>query len=413
MTNNAVPSTRRHRSRQQLLEVIRRENGATRADLCRLTGLSRSAVATAVQDLLDERLVEEDVLSPGGQGAGRGRPSALLVPVQGSGHVIGIDFGHTHVSVALADLSGMVIAEQRSEVDVDTHARSALDVAAGVATRLLNRARVSPSDVRCVAAGIPAPIDAATKAIRSTTIMSDWVGLSPEKELAELLGCRDVIANDADKGAQGELRFGAARGMRDLIYVKLSDGLGASLVLNGSPYGGASGLAGEIGHTQVSGVAGPWCRCGNRGCLETLVSASFVHDLLRDHPMTAADGAFPLRDAADHPAIARFVTEAGRTLGRALADVCNWLNPSGIVLGGELGTAGAPLVDGVRESIQRYSQPSTAEGVHVKSTALGLRSELMGAVAVAIHEAGYHVGAVGAAGAGEHVHGQSLRVVQG
>ncbi|MBB2986497.1 ROK family protein [Terracoccus luteus] len=117
------------------------------------------------------------------------------------------------MSVALADLSGMVIAEQRSEVDVDTHARSALDVAAGVATRLLNRARVSPSDVRCVAAGIPAPIDAATRAIRSTTIMSDWVGLSPEKEPAELLGCRVVIANDADMGAQGELRFGAARGV--------------------------------------------------------------------------------------------------------------------------------------------------------------------------------------------------------
>ncbi|WP_311733226.1 ROK family protein [Terracoccus luteus] len=148
--------------------------------------------------------------------------------------------------------------------------------------------------------------------------------------------------------------------------VKLSDGLGASLVLNGSPYGGASGLAGEIGHTQVSGDAGPWCRCGNRGCHETLVSASFVHDLLRDHPMSVQDGAFPLRDAADHPAIARFVTEAGRTLGRALADVCNRLNPSGIVLGGQLGTADAPLVDGVREAIQRYSQPSTAEGVHVK-----------------------------------------------
>jgi predicted NBD/HSP70 family sugar kinase len=181
-------------------------------------------------------------------------------------------------------------------------------------------------------------------------------------------------------------------------------------VLNGSPYGGASGLAGEIGHTQVSGDAGPWCRCGNRGCHETLVSASFVHDLLRDHPMSVQDGAFPLRDAADHPAIARFVTEAGRTLGRALADVCNRLNPSGIVLGGQLGTADAPLVDGVRKAIQRYSQPSTAEGVHVKSTTLGLRSELMGAVAVAILEAGYHAGAVGA---GEHVHGQSLRVVQG
>lgn len=390
--------------------MIRRENGATRADLCRLTGLSRSAVATAVQDLLDEHLVQEDVLDPGGPGAGRGRPSALLVPVQGSGHVIGIDFGHTHVSVALADCSGVVISEQRTKVDVDSQARAALDVAAGVATRLITAAHVTHSDVKCVAAGIPAPIDANTKQIRSTTIMSDWVGLHPEKELTDLLGWRVVIANDADMGAQGELRFGAARGMRDLIYIKLSDGLGASLVLDGSPYGGSSGLAGEIGHTQMSGIQGPWCRCGNRGCLETLVSASFVHDLMRESPLSGGDSVFPLRGAADHPAVARFVTEAGRTLGRALADVCNWLNPSGIILGGELGTAGAPLVDGVRESIVRYAQPSTAEAVHVKSASLGLRSEVLGAVAVAIHEAGYHVGSV-STGASEQAPGKALRVV--
>lgn len=365
-------------------------------------------MATAVQDLLDEQLVQEDVLEPGGPGAGRGRPSALVVPVQGSGHVIGIDFGHTHVTVALADRSGTVIAEQRTQIDVDTHARAALDIAAGVATRLITVAHVPHSDVRCVAAGIPAPIDSANKAIRSATIMSGWVGLSPEQELSDLLGWRVVIANDADMGAQGELRFGAAKGMRDLIYVKLSDGLGASLVFNGSPYGGSTGLAGEIGHTQVSGVEGPWCRCGNRGCLETLVSASFVHDLLRDSHLPAGDSAFPLREAVNHPAVSRFITESGRTLGRALADACNWLNPSGIILGGELGTAGAPLVDGVRESIVRYAQPSTADAVQIRSASLGLRSEVLGAVAVAIRQAGYHSDAVAG---GPHAQGQALHVV--
>lgn len=87
-----------------------------------------------------------------------------------------------------------------------------------------------------------------------------------------------------------------------------------------------------------------------------------------------------------------------------------WLNPSGIILGGELGTAGAPLVDGVRESIVRYAQPSTAEAVHVKSAWLGLRSEVLGAVAVAVHEAGYHVGSV-STGASEQAPGKALRVV--
>ena len=97
----------------------------------------------------------------------------------------------------------------------------------------------------------------------------------------------------------------------------------------------------------------------------------------------------PLRDAAEHPAIARFVAETGRTVGRVLADLCNWLNPRGIILGGELSTVGSPLADGVRESIRRYAQPSSAAAVEVRTAELGLRSELMGAVAVACREAGY------------------------
>jgi predicted NBD/HSP70 family sugar kinase len=88
------------------------------------------------------------------------------------------------------------------------------------------------------------------------------------------------------------------------------------------------------------------------------------------------------------PVAARVITGAGRTLGRVLADLCNALNPEAIILGGELGTAGAPLVLGVRESIDRYAQPAAAQDVGVRCAQLGLRSELMGAVATAIqHQA--------------------------
>lgn len=348
--------------------------------------MSRSAIAEAVLDLITEGLVVEDILEPGGKGAGRGRPSALLVLAPMAGHVVGIDFGHDHVAVAVADSTGRVLAEQRSTVNVDTQARAALDVASGTASRLIGQLGLMHSDVRCVAAGIPAPLDIRTGAIRSNSIMSGWAGLNPAAELSSLLGWRVVTANDADMGAQGELRFGAARGMRDFIYVKLSEGLGASLVLNGAPYHGAMGLAGEIGHTQFN-EQGAWCRCGNRGCLETVVSTTIVKDLLRWAPVQASDPVFPLRAAAENPAVGRFVSEAGRTLGRVLADLCNWLNPAGIILGGELATAGPRLTDGVREAIARYAQSSAAEALDIRTAELGMRSELLGAIAVANHEA--------------------------
>lgn len=389
MTTAKMPSTRRHRSRELLLEVIRREGGITRAELCRITGLSRSAVADSVQDLLTERLVVEDVLEPGGKGAGRGRPSALLVVAPPRGVVLGIDFGHTHVSVAVATTEGRVLADQQSDVNVDAQSSAALDVAAGAAHRLLSQLSMSISDVRAITAGIPAPLDLRTKRIKSSSIMTSWAQLEPERELGGRLGSQVCVVNDADLGAGAEVRFGAAKGCRDVVYVKAGEGIGASLILNGAPYQGSQGIAGEIGHTNVTSQEG-WCRCGNRGCLETVVSSALVEERLRAVGLAdVPDPDFPLARCAEDPAVARFVTATGRILGRVLADICNCLNPAMIVLGGVLGTAGQPLVDGVRESINLYAQPANAAVVDVRTAQLGLRAELMGAVAHACQRAIY------------------------
>lgn len=347
-----------------------------------MTGLSRSAIAEGVQDLLNDRLIVEDVLEPGGKGAGRGRPSALLVATAPSGVVIGIDFGHTHVGVAVANTRGEILAEQRSRLNVDIDGRAALDAASGTASRLLGQLSLSRQDVRSVAAGIPAPLDVATNHIRSVSIMAGWGELRPAKELTDLFGREVVTYNDADLGAQGELRFGAARGLRDFVYIKASEGIGASLVLNGATYRGAAGLTGEIGHTRLNDQ-GLWCRCGNRGCLETVVSPTFVTERMYESGIEPVSDVFPLSAAASNAVLSAIVTEAGRTLGRVLADLCNWLNPAAIILGGALGTAGQPLVDGVRESITRFAHQAAAETVDIKTTQLGLRSELLGAVAVA------------------------------
>lgn len=383
-----LPSSRRLRSRQRLLEVIRREGGATRADLSRITGLSRSAIAEAAQDLLDDRLVTEDVLEPGGRGAGRGRPSALLVAVPPSGVVVGIDFGHDHVAVAVAETDGRVLGEQQTVLDVDLQARTALDAASMTTFRLLSSLGLTFGDVRSVVAGIPAPLDAEGNQINALQIMPGWVGLNPGDELSRLFGRPVTTMNDAELGAHGELRFGAARGLRDFVYLKASDGIGASLVLSGKVYRGAQGMSGEIGHTRVQDQS-LLCRCGKRGCLETVVSSAVVIDRMRAAGLRPADERFPLADVESSTVLSTMVTDVGRTLGRVLADLCNWINPAAVVLGGALGTAGQPLVVGVRESINRYAHAGAAESLEIKTTQLGLRSELLGAVAVACQEAAY------------------------
>jgi predicted NBD/HSP70 family sugar kinase len=386
MTPSHRASPRRRRSRQHLLEVIRREGGVTRADLKLLTGLSRSAVAEAVQDLLDERLISEDVLAPGGKGSGRGRPSALLVATPRGGLVLALDFGHEHVAVAVADTTGKVLAQQRLEVSVDENPEATLDAAAGTSTRLLGRLGRSLEHVRAGAAGIPAPLDVDTNQVRPDSVMGAWASIDIAAELSSRFNAPVAVANDASMGAIGERRFGAARGMRDFVYVKASEGIGAALVLGGAVHKGSFGLAGEIGHLRYADE-GQWFRCGTRGCLETVLSSALVERRVRDARLPSPDPVHPLRDCADDPVVSAFVTEAGRTLGRVLADLCTWINPTGIVLGGVLGSAGAPMVEGVRQSVDRFTPTIATQSLEIKAAQLGLRSELLGCVAAAIQEA--------------------------
>jgi predicted NBD/HSP70 family sugar kinase len=379
-----TPALARHqRTPAQLLGAIRDLGGVTRADLSRLTGLSRSTVAHAVAALLADGLIAER--EPEGSPAGqRGRPAALLTPSRPAGHVVGIDFGHAHVGVAVADTAGQVLAESRLGADVDHHADEVLDTSARMTRDLLSQAGVPLSQVAAAVAGLPGPLDPQTRALRPPAILAAWAGRDAAHELATRLGLPVQVANDADLGALGELRYGAGRGRRDFVYVKASHGVGAGLVLGGRIYRGAAGIAGEIGHTSLPDAT-EWCRCGNRGCLETVVSLGPLRRRLARTgiPPAAGRAGWPAIRLQQNTLAVRVLAEAGRILGRALADLCNCLNPEAVILGGEIGTAGPPLVAGVRESIDRYAQPGAAEAVQVLAAGLGTRSELMGAVALA------------------------------
>ncbi|MFF1744074.1 ROK family protein [Streptomyces mirabilis] len=167
-------------------------------------------------------------------------------------------------------------------------------------------------------------------------------------------------------GSRGKHAFGAARSIDDFLYIKAPHGIGAGLALAGRTYHGSSGIAGEIGHTRLEGATN-LCRCGNRGCLEIVVSITEVrrqlaHVLPAERPADQTPPGDPpsLADLVTRPAAARVITDAGRTLGLVLADLVICLNPAAIILGGELGAAGEPLAEGVRESINRYAQPASA-----------------------------------------------------
>lgn len=380
------PSALRRRNRDRVLGALRATGTASRADVARLTGLSRSTVSGLVAELQAQGLVVEAPDGDPARGHHSGRPAIPLALNPSAGGALGIDLGHGHLTVAVADLSARVLAERRRVLDVDRSAHQALDAAAELAEEALAEAGLGFDALTACAMGLPGPVDQHTGLVGSTVILPGWAELPAAEEMSARLGVPVRVDNDANLGALGEVAFGAGRGAHDVLYVKVASGIGAGLVLNGRLHRGVTGIAGEIGHV-LAAPDGRVCRCGKRGCLETVAGAPALLDLLRpahgDQLETA--GLIALAAGGDI-ASRRLLEEAGRAVGRALADLCNCLNPELIVVGGELGAAGAALLDGVRESIDRFALPAAADAVRVVAGVLGDRAEVLGALALAIRD---------------------------
>ncbi|WP_028651064.1 ROK family transcriptional regulator [Nocardioides halotolerans] len=368
-------------NQRTVLGLLAGEGPMSRADLVRASGLSRTTVSSLVADLIRTGQVTETDDRARPHKGGSGRPPVQVRLSAPAGGVVGVDVGHGHVRVAVADRLGTVVAEDHALVDVDAHGTEVLDRAAAMVRALAAQSGLG-SELQAVGMCVPAPLDRRSSRIR-TGIMPGWQGLLPADELERRLGVPVHADNDANLGALAELHHGIARGRHDVVYLKVASGVGAGIVLGGRLHRGASGIAGELGHVQV-GEDGPVCRCGNRGCVETMVSASRLLELLRPaygEPL-AIDQVLSL-DAEGDAGVRRVLSDAGRTVGRAVADLANSLNPELVVVGGTLGRSRS-LVEGLRASIDRYAQPDTAAALEVVAGELGDRSEVVGAVALAI-----------------------------
>ena len=382
MTNPGSLERLRAANSRAILTLLAGEGAMSRADLARGTGLSRTTVSSLVTALIGTGQVAETTGRGKPHKGGSGRPPVLVTLSAPEGGVAGVDIGHGHIRVAIADRTGTILAEELAVVDVDAHGAESLDQAATMVRDALRAADLPRTDLHAVGMCVPAPLDRRSSRV-STGILRGWRDLSPGDELERRLGVPVFADNDANLGALAELNHGVARGIDDLVYVKLASGLGAGIVLGGRLHRGTSGIAGEIGHVQV-GEDGRVCRCGNRGCLETLVAAPRLIGLLQPaYDEELSTERIRELDEAGDAGVRRVLTDAGRTTGRALADLCNSLNPQAVVVGGSLGTS-ASLVAGIRASIDRYAQPDTAAAVQVVSGELGDRAEIIGTVALAI-----------------------------
>ncbi|MGN6780593.1 MAG: ROK family transcriptional regulator [Marmoricola sp.] len=367
-------ATLRTANQRRVLDLLRvhGSQAPTQADLARESGLAAGTVSSIVRELAESGIVSTVA------GSGRRGTTVRLGP--GAGMVAGIDFGHTHLAVAVADMTGAVRGEQRRLFDAGHDHRAALDAATTMLTDTLARADVDQRDLRTVGMGLPAPI--ADGVVMSSAILPGWVGVNARDAAYDVLGLPVVIENDANLGALAEHRWGSGRGAADLVYVKVSSGVGAGLIINGRLFRGAAGTAGEIGHLTLD-EQGPLCRCGSRGCLEAYAATGTALSMMAEQ--LEVTGIEQVIEAARRGNVAalRVFEDSGLHLGWGLAAVTNLLNPDMIVVGGDMARAGDLLLDSVRLGLRRHVLAG-AGSTPVRASELGDRASLLGAVLLAV-----------------------------
>jgi predicted NBD/HSP70 family sugar kinase len=349
----------------EVLRLIRTGEAVTRADLGRVTGLSRPAVQLRVGELLDRGLVVERADAP----STGGRPPVRLEFNASGGVVLVAALGASRTRVAVCDLAGRELEGRDFAIDVEQGPDVVLPLVMDTWDELLgDRPR---SLLRGVGMGVPATVEFAQGRTESARVMASWTGVVIPPLVHERFPVPVLIDNDVNLLAIGEHR-GAYPELGDLMFVKVSTRIGAGVIAGGEILRGALGAAGEIGHIPVRDGGGVLCRCGNTDCVDSVASGTA---LLRDlraagkEVKTIADVTRLVR-AGDAETMA-IVREAGRQIGEVLAVAVNILNPSVVVLGGDVAEAFGPLVSSIREVVYRRSTALATRRLRIEPSRLG------------------------------------------
>ena len=379
--NPGSQSALRQLNQQRIIETLR-GGPSTQAELARHTGLSTATVSNIVKIMLDAGLASTEPITSSGR-------RALNVRLNSNGAVaVGIDFGRRHLRVVLASLSYHVVAEESVMLPLGHQAEEGIQAAVVLLEKLLAESGVQRTALVGAGVGIPGPIDRRTGTVAQGAILPEWVGINILQHLEERLKIPVFVDNDANLGAWSEVTWGPHTGVSNLMFLKIGSGIGAGLILNGAPYYGNVGITGEIGHATIH-EQGLVCRCGNRGCLETIASTTTMIELLsrgEDRPLTPAD---IVRKALNRDsATLRVVDDAGLSVGRALGNVANLINPEVIVVGGPLAGLGNLLLDPIKRGLVRHAVPVIGESTTLTMSSLGDRAEALGATALVFQNAG-------------------------
>ncbi len=372
----------------------------SRVQLARRTNLSNTTITNLIAELINQGIVteinagpEKDELRP----VGRPRTSICLEP--NARYVIGIHIGVGIFRVGLANLRAEIIHNQTQYFDTNFPAGDVLDLIEKLTEEMISESGVGRDRILGVGVGASGLVDFST-GVNLLAPNLDWHDVPLREELQNRLNLPVIVDNNVRTMAIGETYFGAGRGVDSVAFVYGRTGVGAGLTFKGRVFRGSSKGAGEIGHCVILPHGGETCRCGNSGCLETIISESAI---LRDAQDIAGSNpggilASILDDRSDRPPI-ECVFDAARQgdssvkemlegrayyLGVALANLINLFNPDLILLGGIFSHGEDLFIPPITRTIQQMAFGGMGKNVRLQATSFGWKAGVVGAAALAL-----------------------------
>ncbi len=362
----------------EVFGLIRDGAVSTRADVGRLTGLSRTAVAARVSTLQARGLVLERAEAP----STGGRPPARLVFNADAGVVLAAAIGRSRTQLGVCNLAGVVlkVADVDQEIGIGPN-----DLMPDIAKRLealLDDTGRRLDEVLGVGRSIPGTADTTRGCSLDSPTMSGWDGIALPPYLRELTAAPILLDNDANVIVLSEQR-GQRDRFDDMLLIKASTGLGAGIVAGGALQRGAVGGAGEFGHTKIAAAAGVACRCGDTGCLEAIAGGWALVRTMQQQ----GRGVGHIRDLVDlalggDPEARRLIRESGRHIGEVLASAVNLLNPEALVIAGDMAKAYDILVAGLRETVYGNATALATRELQILPSTHGDQSGVIGSAAM-------------------------------
>jgi predicted NBD/HSP70 family sugar kinase/predicted transcriptional regulator len=358
---------------ERILDLLRRCGALSRTDIARRVGLSRTTVSSITGDLLARGAITIVDTDAAGR-VGSGRPAERLALDPGSGQFLGVDFGHRRVNIVVADAAHDVIASGTAPYAESARWPERIAAVSTLIERVSAEQGVHYGALQAIGVGVPG-----------------WGDLAHGGDVAGIFhkrfGAPVMVDNNVRFAGLAEALHSSSATVQDLIYLRLSYGVGGGVVVGGRLARGSQGHAGEFGHITVPDGGGLLCRCGKRGCVETLASVPAILARCRSLGVPL-EGLEDLRAAVTiaEPTVDRVLRETGTVLGRVLGAAAMALNPAEIVLGGEIVTIAPTLLQQVTATITYETSWQPDAAPVIRAALLSDESGALGAIAALFHE---------------------------